>query len=83
MSAAALPLGPSPAARSGRQLRLVRPGDQRPRRGSLDEVIASAWAGVSARASVACPVCDARMSPTLTRSGHTSGECSSCSTTLE
>jgi hypothetical protein len=83
MSAAALPLGPLPAARTGRQLRLVRPGDQRPRRGSLDEVIASAWAGVSARASVACPVCDAAMAPTLTPSGHTSGQCGHCSSTLE
>jgi hypothetical protein len=82
MSAAALPLGPYPAARVGRQLRLVPPAEARPRRGTLDEVIASAWAGVSARAPVACPVCDAPMAPTLTEAGTTSGSCRSCGTTL-
>jgi hypothetical protein len=56
--------------------------DARPRRGTLDEVIASAWAGVSARASVACPVCDAAMAPTLTEAGTTAGSCRSCGTTL-
>ena len=82
MSAAALPLGPFPAARVGRQLRLVPATEARPRHGTLDEVIASAWAGVSARASVACPVCDSAMAPTLTEVGTTAGTCRSCGTTL-
>ncbi len=43
----------------------------------------TALAGLSAGASVACPVCDAVMRPRLTAAGHAGGRCTSCGTTLE
>jgi DnaJ-class molecular chaperone len=45
---------------------------------TLDEVISGAWAGLSAGAPVACPVCGGRMAPT----GASAGRCGSCSTAL-
>jgi hypothetical protein len=59
-----------------------RPGDRvSPSRGgrpSLDEVISGAWAGLTAGAPVACPVCGGRMAPI--EDGV--GSCGSCSTWL-
>ena len=45
---------------------------------TLDELISSAWAGLSAGAPVACPACDGRMSPEPSGGGR----CRECGTTL-
>jgi DnaJ-class molecular chaperone len=45
---------------------------------TLDEVISGAWAGLSAGAPVACPVCGGRMTST----GAGAGSCGSCSAAL-
>ena len=49
-----------------------------PRRGgeaTLDEIIVGAWEGLSARCSVACPVCAAPMTPRVGAAGGACGDC--------
>ncbi len=45
---------------------------------SLDEVMSSAWAGLTAGVPVACPVCGERMAPAEPHVGR----CHSCASTL-
>jgi hypothetical protein len=53
----------------------VIPGDGRL---TLDEVMSSAWAGVTAGVPVACPVCGERMSP----AGPDAAACRACASIL-
>jgi hypothetical protein len=46
---------------------------------TLADVLASAWGGLAAHATVACPVCHGELEP---RSGGAGGRCRSCGTTL-
>jgi hypothetical protein len=45
---------------------------------TLDELMSTAWSGVSAGAPVACPVCGDRMDPT----GADAASCRSCASVL-
>ncbi len=45
---------------------------------TLDELVSSAWAGLSARVPVACPLCGGRMAPTA----QGVGRCRACHTAL-
>jgi hypothetical protein len=45
---------------------------------TLDELVSSAWAGLSAGAPVACPACGGRMSPEPAGAGR----CRECAATL-
>jgi len=46
---------------------------------TLADVLASAWEGLAARATVACPVCHGELEP---RPGRAGGQCRNCGTTL-
>jgi hypothetical protein len=46
---------------------------------TLADVLASAWEGLAAHATVACPVCHGELEP---RPGGAGGRCRSCGTTL-
>jgi hypothetical protein len=51
-----------------------------PRRGgeaTLDDLLVGAWEGLSARRSVACPVCSAAMAPRVGAAGGACGDCGS------
>jgi len=50
---------------------------------TLDELIVSAWEGLSARRVVACPCCGATMAPQPSAPGQVvSGRCSGCGSEL-
>ena len=78
MAATALATKRLPVMREHRpHLRLVPTGPR-----NLAELIDTAWAGLSAEAPIACPVCDGRMEPRLGATGVVGGACRSCGTTL-
>ena len=50
---------------------------------TLEEVIAGAWEGLMAHASVECPVCHGEMTPQYAAgAGAVGGRCASCGTSL-
>lgn len=50
---------------------------------TLDELIVGVWEGLTARASVDCPACGARMEPEYgAHSRPIGGRCTDCGTTL-
>lgn len=50
---------------------------------SLDEVLVAAWAGLTAGAPIACPMCDAVMEPRWSAgAGAVGGRCHGCGTEL-
>ena len=50
---------------------------------TLDELLVGAWAGLTAGAPVACPVCDATMEPRWSAgAGVVGGRCRSCGSDL-
>jgi hypothetical protein len=50
---------------------------------TLDELIVSAWEGLSARREVPCPCCGVAMTPQLGATGRTvRGRCSGCGSEL-
>ena len=59
------------------QAAAARPAASRGRL-TLDELMSSAWAGVSAGAPVACPVCGERMEP----AAPDTARCRSCASVL-
>lgn len=54
--------------------------DDRP---TLDDVLTSAWEGLSSDRAVSCPVCRGRMAPRYgSGSGAVGGRCTSCGSVL-